>query len=151
MFRNVWDMKYTEQELLHPTKQWIKVSQGIFHLPISAQSKLILMVLIGFYNSNTTGVHPSRSYLAKSIGIKSKRMVTKYLRELQELGVLEWEQKTLNGANHYYFDLDNKVRIRRKKKSKGGEMNPPLGAKRDSYKDINLLNIIKLEDKRNNG
>ena len=144
-------MKYTEQEILTPSKQWIKVSQGIFHLPISAQAKLILMVLVGFYNSNKDGIHPSRGYLAKAIGIKSKKMVTKYLKELQSLGLLEWEQKIINGANYYYFDLDNKVRIRRKKKSRGVEKNPSGGVKRDSYKDIRLKNIIKLEDKRSNG
>lgn len=144
-------MKYTEDELIHPTKQWIKVSQGIFHLPISAQAKILLMVLIGFYRSNKTGVHPSRSYLAKTIGIKSKKMVTKYLKEIQSLGMLEWEQKTLNGSSHYYFDLDMKCKIRHKKKSKGGEKNPMGGAKRDSYKDINLLNIINLEERKKNG
>tara|TARA_B110000858_G_C17792483_1_gene470664 strand:- start:1704 stop:2144 length:441 start_codon:yes stop_codon:yes gene_type:complete len=144
-------MKYTEDELIHPTKQWIKVSQGIFHLPISAQAKILLMVLIGFYRSNKTGVHPSRSYLAKTIGIKSKKMVTKYLKEIQSLGMLEWEQKTLNGSSHYYFDLDMKCKIRNKKKSKGGEKNPMGGAKRDSYKDINLLNIINLEERKKNG
>ena len=144
-------MKYTEEELLNPTKQWIKVSQGVFHLPISSQAKILYMILTGFYRSNKSGVHPGRSYLAKALNIKSKKMVTKYLKELQMMGLLEWEQKTLNGANHYYFDLDNKVRIRRKKKSKGVQKTSPLGAKRDSYKDIRLLNIINLEDKRNNG
>lgn len=144
-------MRYTEEELLRPTKQWIKVSQGVFHLPCSAQAKILYMILTGFYRSNKTGVHPSRSYLAKALNIKSKKMVTKYLKELADMGLLEWEQKKLNGASHYYFDLDNKVRIRRKKKAKGGEKNPIGGAERDSYKDITLLNIIKLDERKKNG
>ena len=61
--------------------------------------------------------------------------------------LIEWEQKTMNGANHYYFDLENMVRIRRKRNSKGGEKTTQRGVKTPDYKDITLYrnNIVEFK------
>ena len=140
-------MKYTIDEVLNPTRHFIKVSQGLINLPISSQAKILFMVLIGFKNNNSTGVHPSLKYLAKTINVKCKKAVAHHLKELRDNGLIEWEQKTLNGANHYYFDLDNLVRIRRKRKSKGGVKTTQRGVKTPDYKDITLYrnNIVEFK------
>jgi porphobilinogen deaminase len=140
-------MKYTIDEILNPTRHFIKVSQGLIHLEISSQAKILFMVLIGFNNNNSSGVHPSLRYLAKTINVKCKKAVGKHLKELRDNALIEWEQKTMNGANHYYFDLENMVRIRRKRNSKGGEKTTQRGVKTPDYKDITIYrnNIINFK------
>ena len=137
--------EYTIDELLNPTKHFVKVSQGIFQLNMSSHAKILFMVLIGFKNNNSSGVHPSLSYLAKQINVKCRKSVMRCLKELRELGLIEWEQLAHNGANHYYFDSSNIVRLRKKRTM--GKKTQRSRVKSPTYKDIKLLrnNIIEFK------
>lgn len=139
---------YTDYDICNPKSHFVKVSQGIFQLKISSHAKILLMVLIGFKNNNKSGVHPSLRYLAKQINVKCRKSVMKPLKELRDAGMIEWEQKHHNGANHYYFDSYNKSRIREKRLRKtGGESSHRRGVNVPTYKDITLYrnNIIPIK------
>ena len=86
---------------------------------MSCQAKVLFLLLLQFYQFNKDGVHPSQTYLAKNMGLKTRKSVNKYAKELQDLGLLEWEQtkKQSGTANHYYLDTHNKVRLRNMRKS----------------------------------
>jgi hypothetical protein len=53
------------------------------------------------------------------MGLKTRKSVNKYAKELQDLGLLEWEQtkKQSGTANQYYLDTHNKVRLRNIRKN----------------------------------
>ena len=86
---------------------------------MSCQAKVLFLLLLQFYQFNKDGVHPSQTYLAKNMGLKTIKSVNKYAKELQDLGLLEWEQtkKQSGTANQYYLDTHNKVRLRNIRKN----------------------------------
>jgi len=112
-------MNEYEDKYLKPDKRFTRVSHSYLKLPMSCQAKVLFLLLLQFYQFNKDGVHPSQSYLAKNMGLKTRKSVNKYAKELQDLGLLEWEQtkKQSGTANHYYLDTENKVRLRRLRKS----------------------------------
>jgi len=108
-----------EDKWLKPDKRFTRVSHSYLKLPMSCQAKVLFLLLLQFYQFNKNGVHPSQSYLAKNMGLKNRKSVQNYAKELRELGLLEWEQtkKSSGTANQYYLDTTNKVRIRRLRNS----------------------------------
>ena len=112
-------MSDLEDKWLKPDKRFTRVSHSYLKLPMSCQAKVLFLLLLQFYQFNKDGVHPSQTYLAKNMGLKTRKSVNKYAKELQDLGLLEWEQtkKQSGTANHYYLDTHNKVRLRNIRKS----------------------------------
>lgn len=106
-----------EDKWLIPEKRFTRVHNAYLKLDMTCQAKVLFLLLLQFYQFNKSGIHPSQTYLAKSMGLKNRKSVNKYAKELQSLGLLEWEQtkKQSGTANQYFLDTGNKVRLRRTK------------------------------------
>ena len=106
-----------EDKYLLPQSRFTRVSHSYLKLGMSCQAKVLFLLLLQFYQFNKDGIHPSQTYLAKNMNRKSRKSVSKYARELQALGLLEWEQeiKKSGTANRYYLDFMSKHALRKKR------------------------------------
>lgn len=109
-------MMMSNDDILKPTKRFTKLSYKIFDYEVSPQAKLLYILLLGFYQFNKDGIHPSQDYMAKKMRI-SKRHIRRLLTELRAWLLIEWEQveKKKGVCNHYYLDDENLKRLWRKK------------------------------------
>ena len=98
----------SHDDILNPKKRFTKVAITEIHKwDCSPQAKWLYVTLLGFYQFNKDGIHPSQKYLSDKLKI-STRQITRLLHELKMMGLLQWVQvqKKKGVSNKYFLDKE---------------------------------------------